>query len=167
MIVDNNLIAYEYQKNQFVPKEVYTSGKRDETSLIDKYRINKKDLPILILEDEIVNKDGYGLRKGFYNVIPDKYLDFLLIYQSGELKAKIPVVDCKIYEPTEEPKKPKKMSYRRYLKEQEKEYRKYLDGENPNEIEWENVEIHYINEENAYLLIYSTNRIELSGVIKF
>ena len=29
------------------------------------------------------------------------------------------------------------MSYRRYLKEQEKEYRKYLDGENPKEIVWE------------------------------
>ena len=78
MIIDNNLIAYEYYKNQFVPKEVYPSGERDETKLIDKYSFNNQNLPILVLEQDIVNKDGYGLKKGFYNIFHDKYLDFLL-----------------------------------------------------------------------------------------
>ena len=32
MIMNNNLIAYEYFKNQYVPNEVYTSGKKEETN---------------------------------------------------------------------------------------------------------------------------------------
>ena len=166
MLIDNNLIAYEYYKNQYVPKEVYTSGEKEETSLIDKYS-NRKELPVLILEDDIVNSQGYGLRKGFYNVVPDEYNDFLLIYQTGKLKAKVPVIKMN-HIPTTNPKqeKPKKMSQRAYKKYKEKEYRKYLKGINPEEFEYKSAEIHYIQEKNAWLIIYKTNNLELSGVIK-
>lgn len=168
MITDNNLIAYEYYKNQFVPKEVYTSGKKDETNLINKYSGSILPLTVLIIEDDIINSEGFGLKKGFYNVKPDEYLDFLLIYQAGKLKAKIPVVDVKFYESSNTiQQKPKKMSYRKYQKQQQKEYRKYLKGENPEEINWSSAEIHYIEEENARILIYNSNNIELAGIIKF
>jgi len=168
MIVDNNLIAYEYYKNQFVPKPVYPSGQKEETTLINKYSGDNLASTVLILEDDIVNSDGYGLKKGFYNVKPDKYLDFLLIYQTGKLKAKIPVVELKFNEsPNPQQQKPKKMSYKRYQKQQMKEYRKYLKGENPNEINWTEAQIHYIDEQNAYVLIYTSNNIELTGIIKF
>lgn len=167
MIADYDLIAYEYTKNQFVPKEIYKSGEKDEDKLIDKYS-NGKELPVLILEDDIINQEGYGLKKGFYNVIPDKYLDFLLILQSGKLKAKIPVINMEIIEPIEpKQEKPQKMSASKYKKLKEKEYRKYLNGENPEEFELETVEIKYIQEENTYLLIYASKNIELLGVIKF
>ena len=167
MITDCNLIAYEYAKNQFVPKEVYSSGKKEETNLIDKYS-NGKTMPVLVLEDDIVNQDGYGLKKGFYNVIPDKYLDFLLIMQSGKLKAKIPVINMEIYEPIEpKQEKPKKMSMARYKKQKEKEYRKYLKGENPEEFILETAEIKHVEGENSYLLIYTSKNIELLGLIKF
>lgn len=168
MIADNNLIAYEYYKNQFVPNEVYTSGKKDETSLINKYSGDLLPSTVLALEDDIINSDGYGLKKGFYNVKPDKYLDFLLIYQTGKLKAKIPVSEVKYFESINaKAQKPKKMSYRRYQKEKQKEYRKYLKGENPEEINWTSAEIHYIDEQNAYILIYNSNNLEIAGVIKF
>ncbi len=164
---DNNLIAYEYYKDQFVPKEVYPSGEKDETKLIDKYSFNKTELPVLILEDDIISKDGKGLKKGFYNVIPDKYMDFLLIYQKGQLKAKVPVVHMEVFEslnPKQE--KPKKMSYRAYQRFMEKKQREYFRGLNPDEIDYKNVQIHYIEEEKAYIIIYNTNNIELSGMIK-
>ena len=168
MIIDNNLIAYEYYKNQFVPKEVYTSGKKEETNLINKYSGDNLDSTVLILEDDIVDSDGYGLKRGFYNVKPDKYFDFLLIYQTGKLKAKVPVVDVKFYESTNATQqKPKKMSYKKYQKQQQKEYRKYLKGENPSEINWSEAKIHYIEEQNAYILIYNSNNIEIAGIIKF
>ena len=98
MIIECDLIAFEYAKNQFTPKPVYVSGEKEEDSIIDKYRINPKDLPILILDDDIINKEGLGLKKGFYNVRADKYLDFLLIYQKGDLKAKIPVIQMEVFE---------------------------------------------------------------------
>ena len=167
MIIDNNLIAYEYFKGQYVPNEVYYSGEKDETKLIDKYS-NAKELPVLVLEDDIVNSEGYGLKRGFYNVIPDEYKDFLLIYQTGKLKAKVPVVKMKFVESVN-PKqnKPKKMSQRAYKRKQQKEYRKYLNGINPAEIDYKTVEITYIHEKQAWLIIYKTDNLELSGVIKF
>ena len=166
MLTDNNLIAYEYYKNQFTPNEIYYSGEKDETKLIDKYS-NRKELPILILEDDIVNSQGYGLKKGFYNVIPDEYKEFLLIYQTGKLKAKVPVVEIKST-PSLNPKqqKPKKMSQRAYERYKQKEYRKYLKGINPDEFEYHEVEIQYITEDRAYLIKYKTNTYELSGIIK-
>lgn len=168
MIIDNNLIAYEYFKDNFTPKEVYTSGKKDETSLNDIYNKNVKDNAVLILEDDIINDDGYGLKKGFYNVKPDKYMEFLLIYQSGKIKAKIPVVNLEFFESIE-PKqdKPKRMSHKRYLKELEKEKRKYYNGENPEEIDYKEVKIHYINDQKIYVLIYTTEHVELTGIVKF
>ena len=168
MITDNNLIAYEYFKNQYVPKEVYYSGEKEETSSIDKYRPKGLEAPILTLKDDIINEQGYGLKRGFYSVIPDKYLDFLYIYQAGVLKAKVPVVDMQVYE-TNNPKQEhvKKMSAKKYAREQEKKRRKYLNGENPDEIEWSEVQIYKMKEKNSYIIIYNSNNIQLSGVIKF
>lgn len=168
MQIDNNLIAYEYFKNQFVPNEVYTSGQKDETKLIDKYSIKKEAAPVLTLEEDIVNPEGYGLKKGFYSVRPDKYLDFLLLYQSGKLKAKIPVVEMEIQE-TINPKQEKveKISIRKYKKQQEKEYRKYLNGENPSDVEWSEVNIYKLKESNSWVIVYNSKIIQLFGVIKF
>ena len=166
--MDTNLIAYEYYKNQFVPKEVYTSGKKDETSLIDKYNFTDKQMAILALDDDIINQDGYGLKKGFYTVAPDKHLDFLLIYQQGKLKAKIPVVKMEVFESNNaKSEKPKKMSQRAYQKKQEKEYRKFLKGENPSQIEWKTVQLNYSNEHSAYIITYDENNFQLIGIIKF
>jgi len=168
VIIDNNLIAYEYYKDNFVPKEVYTSGKKDETSLNDLYNKDVKDNAILILEDDIVNDEGYGLKKGFYNVKPDKYMEFLLLYQIGDLKAKVPVVNLEFFESIEiKQDKPKKMSYKRYQRQLEKEKRKYYNGENPEEIDYKEVKIHYINDQKVYIVIYTTNHVELTGIIRF
>ena len=168
MIFDNNLIAYEYFKNQYVPKEVYVSGEKEETKLIDKYAPQKDGAPVLTLEEDIINDKGFGLKRGFYSVSPDKYLDFLLLSQGGRLKAKIPVTDMKIYETTNpQQQKIKKMSAKKYAKEQEKKYRKYMNGENPDEIEWSEVNIYKTKEQNSWIIIYNSKNIQLSGVIKF
>ncbi len=167
MIIDNSFIAYEYYKNQYTPKEIYPSGQRDENKLIDKYNFSNKDYPLLIIKDDIVNKSGLGLKRGFYNVCPDKYFDFLLIYQKGDLKAKIPVISVKFYESENtKQQKPQKISYSKYKKQQDKEYRKYLKGENPDLIDYKTVEIRPVKEQNGYLIIYNSNNIELLGLIK-
>ena len=168
MPIDNNLIAYEFFKNQYVPKEVYVSGEKEETKLIDKYSQNKAGAPVLTLEEDIVNSDGYGLKRGFYSVKPDKYFDFLYLYQSGDLKAKVPVVSMEVFETNNpEQHKVKRMSAKKYAREQEKKYRKYMNGENPQEIEWSEVNIYKLREKNSWIIIYNSNNIQLSGVIKF
>lgn len=122
----------------------------------------------MILEDDIINSEGYGLKKGFYNVIPDQYNDFLLIYQTGKLKAKVPVVKMTHIPSTNtKQEKPKKMSQRAYKRYQEKEYKKYIKGINPEEFEYKTAEIQYIPEKDAWVILYKTNNIELSGIIKF
>ncbi len=165
-MIDFNLLAYEYQKNLFTPREIYPSGERDENRFIDKYTDNKEGT-ILILENDIINKDGYGLKKGFYNIKPDKYMDFLLIYQGASLKAKVPVIKMNVIESASiKQQKPKKMSARKLAIQREKERRKYFDGENPEEIEWSEAKINYIDEKNAWILVYNSNNIELIGMIK-
>ena len=150
MALDCNLIAYEYDKGQYTIRPIYPSGERDETKLIDKYSGDKQELAVLVLEDDLINENGYGLKKGFYNVVPDKYMDFLLIYQAGSLKAKVPVVKMEVFE-TNNPKqqKVKRMSQLRYKLAQEKERRKYFKGENPAEVDYKTAKIHYIDEEKG------------------
>ncbi len=166
MIIDCNLIAYEFQKDQFTPKPVHKSGEKDGDSAI--YSTKTPENTVLILEDDIINPEGLGLKKGFYNIMPDKYLDNLLIYQAGILKAKVPVVKMKVIE-TNNPKqqKVKKMSASRYQKKLEKEKRKYFKGLNPDEIDYKTAQIRYIKEQNAWLIIYNSNIVELLGIIKF
>lgn len=168
MITDCNLIAYEFDKNQFTPQEIYPSGEKDEEKIINKYAPKGQNAPILTLQEDIINDEGYGLKKGFYSVLPDKYLDFLYIYQSGKLKAKIPVVKMEVFESVNiQQPKVKKMSAKKFAREKEKEYRKYLNGENPNELDWREVEIYKTDKKNTWLIIYNTNNIQLLGVIRF
>ena len=63
--------------------------------------------------------------------------------------------------------KPQKMSWKKYQKQQEKEYRKYLDGENPNNIDFKTAQLHRLDDDNSFLLIYNTGSMEVSGIIKF
>lgn len=170
IIQDCNLIASQNYRNPYVPNEVYTSGQREETSLTDKYGIslNIKDNAVLVLEDDIVNDDGYGLKKGFYNVRPDKYFDFLLIFQSGELKAKVPVINMEVFETLNpEQQKVKKMSQRAYQRKLKKEQKKYAKGLTPEQIDYKEAKIQYIADKNAYIIIYNNDNIELTGIIKF
>jgi hypothetical protein len=59
------------------------------------------------------------------------------------------------------------MSIKKYAKYQEKEYRKYINGINPNDVEWSEVNIYKLKEKNSWIIIYNSSIVELSGVIKF
>ena len=171
MFVDADLISYnyyQYDKGQYTLNPVVKSGEKEEDKLNDELNFSDKNPAVLILEEDIINKEGYGLKKGFYNITTDKYMDYLYIYQTGNLKAKIPVINMEVFE-TINPKqnKVKKMSYKRFLKEEEKKRQKYLKGQNPLEVDYKEAKIQYINEQNCYIIIYNFNNIELTGIIKF
>jgi len=159
-------------ENYIIPKEVHKSGEKDEDKLIDKVNLSKSALfnnpAVLVLEDDIINSDGYGLKKGFYNIAPDKYLDFLYIYQSGKIKAKVPVINTQVFESINtKQEKPKKVSYKKFIREQEKAYKQSKLGENPQNVDYKEAQIHYIEDKKAYVIIYNANNIELTGIIKF
>ncbi len=163
-----DLIAYQFDKNQYTLNPVEISGEKDEDKFdFDKLKYSSFNPALLVIENDIINKNGYGLKKGFYNVTTDKYLDFLYILQQGKLKAKIPVAKMQVFE-TLNPIQPKvkKMSYRKFLNQQQKEKQKYMKGENPAHVDFKEASIEYIKEQNAYILIYRSNNIELTGVIK-
>ena len=42
-----------------------------------------------------------------------------------------------------------------------------MNGENPDNIEWNDVEIYQDRENEAYLIIYNSNIVQLTGIIKF
>ena len=45
MLIDNNLIAYEFYKNQYVPKEIYYSGKKKKPNFLTNIiKSQKKEL---------------------------------------------------------------------------------------------------------------------------
>lgn len=163
-MISYDLLAYEYYKNQYVPNETYTSGQRTGTEFVDKYTNVTKTPALLILEEDIVDKDGKGLKRGFYNVAVNKYKDMLLLYQSGQLKARVPVVSYEVYE-TLNPKqqKPKKMSQKKYEKLKQKEYRKHLKGITPEEVDYKNVEI--FKSDKGFLIIYQEDNVEFRGII--
>ena len=73
-----------------------------------------------------------------------------------------------VYE-TNNPKqeKIKKMSAKKFAREQEKEYRKYMNGQNPQDVDWKEAKIYKTDEKNSWIIIYNSNNIQLSGVIKF
>ena len=91
-----------------------------------------------------------------------------LIYFLNKKFRKESDIKMEIFE-TSNPKqeKVKKMSWKKYNKEKEKEMRKYMNGQNPDEIEWNDVEIYQDKENDAYLIIYNSNIVQLTGVIKF
>ena len=175
------LAAYDMPMNpygpaidQLQPYKGTLSGEKEYQKPSYNYGPPSTKYPVLALEDDIIDKNGYGLKKGFYEVRIDENARFLLFVQSGKLKAKIPVI---FYETTKKKEKSppegkildkktaKKM--RKEAKKAKKEAYKYRKGENPKELDWSEVQIYKTNKKNTWLIIYNTNNIQLSGIIKF
>ena len=162
-----DLIAYEYYRNPYVLNDITTSGEKDETRLTNRYSYGK-NATVLAIRDDIINPEGYGLKKGFYNICPDEFSEFLLIYQSGELKAKIPVIKMeRVQSENDGKQKVKKMSQSAYNRKLRKEQKKYMKGENPNTVDYSEADIEYIREKDAWVIMYKNPTVTLYGMIKF
>lgn len=86
-----DLVAVYKTIDEMVPYKQYNSGaKVEHNSLYNNKNVNTN--PVLRLEYDILNKDGYGLKKGFYEIRPDGDYNYLMFIQAGNIKAKIPVI---------------------------------------------------------------------------
>ena len=95
------------------------------------------------------------MKNGFYEVKPDSNFEYLNLYQSGEIKAKVPIISVEQVDKNP----PKPMSERK-----EKKIRK--KGIVPEEYVMSNANIYYDKQTGAYLLIYEFKNTKIKGVIK-
>lgn len=89
-------IPYDYIASfrtidEVLPYRQYTSGAKVEDNVIYKNK-NENTNPVLRLEYDILNKEGFGIKRGFYEIRPNSDFTVLMFIQSGKVKAKIPVI---------------------------------------------------------------------------
>lgn len=141
--------------DQLAPYKGTLSGEKEYQKPSYNYGPPSTKYPILALEDDIINDDGKGLKKGFYEIRIDDNKEFLLFVQSGKTKAKIPVVMHEsLKKQTQKPltakQEAKKM--RKEAKKAKKEAYKYRKGELPKNMMFNDVKITY-DEKNALWVI--------------
>ncbi len=144
--------------DQLEPYKGTRSGAKEDHKPTYKSGPKGSDYPLLTLEDDIIREDGLGLRKGFYEVKLDDNFTYLLLVQSGKLKAKVPVV----YIGRKDANSAEKLSE----KEEEKRKWKYRKGEDPKEIVHSSVKMTFDMATNSYILDYTMGNILAKGILK-
>ncbi len=187
-----DLIAVYRTIDEMVPYKQYNSGARVEhNSLYNNKNINTN--PVLRLEYDILNKDGYGLKKGFYEIRPDSDYNYLMFIQAGKIIAKIPVLSNERisdygndYEwpdkkkrnknsPNSNPQRlteentvvsPNKITPELSDKEKKKRQKRYKKGIDPLEHIHSSVAIHFDDKIESYLVIWEKYNTRVTGVLK-
>ncbi|MCD7879647.1 MAG: hypothetical protein LUG16_06935 [Candidatus Gastranaerophilales bacterium] len=97
MIIDNNLISYDFMTdfngpsrhypNEFYPTGVYESDKREY-----KFGPESSEYPNLTLPCNLYDEYGNYIPQGYYMVVLTEDLKYLELYQSNEKVARVKVV---------------------------------------------------------------------------
>ncbi len=190
-------ISYDYIAlyktiDEVLPYKQYTSGaKTENNALYSNKKVNTN--PVLRLEYDILNKDGYGLKKGFYEIRPDMDYTYLMFIQAGKIKAKIPVIKNERisdygndYEWPDKKKRdknslnsnpsrlteentvvsPDKITPKFTDKEKRKRARKYKKGIDPVEYIHSKVWMEYDPEIQGYIVIWEKYNTKVTGILK-
>ena len=188
---DNDLIAAWRTLDEVLPYSQYKSGAMDNDNPIYKYPTESTSNPILTLEFDILNKDGFGLKRGYYEIGVDEDYSYLMFIEAGYIKAKIPVIRQEVIEsaggdfewsedkskntPNTASKNPEnmiKVSSRRIYKhpftdkELKKRKEKYKKGMDPLTYFHSKAYMEYDEELKAYKVIWEKYNTRLIGVIK-
>lgn len=156
-MVDCDLISY-YTAEETLPFKQYQSGARADNTTISEKSGKEDENPILILTEDIILPSGLGLKKGFYRVELSDDFDFLLLYVSGKLWAKIPVIELGPLNA-----KPKK-SFKKERKWVFWHKKDHL-GESSENLIHKSCEIKYDRDTNSYLLFWERGNTRAIGVI--
>ncbi len=157
--------------DQLRPYKGTLSGEKEYQKPSYNYGPPSTKYPILALEDNIVDADGKGLKKGFYEVRIDENKQFLLFMQSGKLKAKIPVVFYETYKKEkskQENLSPKKLAkkMRKEAKKAQKEAYKYRKGELPKDIIFNDVKMSYDEKNACWVIIWEAEDSKAIGCFR-
>ena len=168
MLIDCDLISY-YSVEELLPYPQYQSGEKAGENPIYKYSAPSKTHPVLTLEQDILFDDGRGIKQGFYQVLLNDDFDFLILVESGDIKAKIPVIS--IGQRKEMPLVRQKVE-RQFRKPREgTQYKPPQPLKNNKGIDSEdfiylNASMHFDKDNDSYVLIYERGNTKAVGVIK-
>lgn len=151
------LLARGYTREESIPFPAYPSGAVDKDNPIYTYPTSENTNPLMLLEEDIIGSDGRGLRKGFYEVRPDAAKDFLLLYQSGKLKAKAPIIS--IEQRKQVPPVKTKIKKGKRIK---KNYR----GTNPEDFIYQHAEIFRDEQQGCYIIIWDRANTRIRATLK-
>ncbi len=190
-------ISYDYIAlyktiDEVLPYKQYTSGaKAEDNTLYLNKKVNTN--PVLRLEYDILNKDGYGLKKGFYEIRPDMDYTYLMFIQAGKIKAKIPVIknerisnNGNDYEWPDKKRRdknslnsnparlteentvvsPDKITPKLTDREKRRRERKYKKGIDPIEYIHSKVWMEYDSEIQSYIVIWEKYNTKVTGILK-
>jgi len=151
-----DFIAFGYTREESVPFPAYPSGGMEQDNPIYTTKTPDKDLPLLLIEEDLIREDGRGLKRGFYIVAADIENNFLLLYQSGKLKAKVPIISV-------EPRLDKPLTKEEKKKKKKKKNYKGID---PEDFIYNKAEIFYDAETTSYLIIWDRGNTRIKGAMK-
>lgn len=166
--VDDILMQKDTRPYPVQPQE--TSGYYTGTDSVSRYSLKDSDYPIIAIDDPIFDGQGNVLPPGHYELALSDDRQFLLLLQTKQLRAIIPVI--KIEEDMTEEERLKDKTYRKELKkeakEREKTNLKRLRAGQPPDIPevYMKAKIEYIKEGGYYLLRYERATIKAWGAIK-
>ena len=177
--------------DEIIPYEQYKSGNEDRDKPVYKYPADSTSNPILSLEIDILNKDGFGLKRGYYELGTDENLSCLMFIESGRIKAKIPVIKQEVISkagsdfewqenkskntpksssknPEDEIKISSRKTYKQPFtdKELKKRKKKYQKGQDPLTYFHSKAYMEYNRELDAYMVIWEKYNTRLIGIIK-
>ena len=193
MLIDcnHNLIAAWRSIEDVVPNPQYKSGAKEGDKPVYQDDIEASSNPTLTLEFDILNKWGFGLKRGFYEIMADPEFSYLMFVQSNEIKAKIPIIKREVineygtdYEWGDEKDKSMPNSASRSLdygvmiaskktykpiytdKELKRRKKKYQKGKDPSTYFHSTVKMEYDKELEAYKIIWEKYNTRLIGIMK-
>ena len=156
--------------DQLVPYKGTLSGEKEYQKPSYNYGPPTTKYPILALEDNIVDENGKGLKKGFYEVRIDDNKQFLLFMQSGKLKAKIPIINYESLKKqvSQQALNSKQMAkkMRKDAKKAQKEAYKYKKGELPKDIVFNDIKMTYDEKNACWVIIWEADESRAIGCFR-
>ncbi|MBR6098948.1 hypothetical protein IKP85_04305 [bacterium] len=147
-----------------------TSGVYDASKTYVRYALRDSDYPTLIIVDPIYDNSGNTIYPGYYELALSDSHEFLLLMQSKEAVAVIPVF--KVEEDAKEPERLNNKEYKKQLKKEKKEReevnKKRAEAGMPPDEEkvYMEASIEYNPDGDYYLIKYERDTIRAWGAIK-
>lgn len=147
-----------------------TSGYFVGSQAIYRYSLKSSDYPTLIIPDPLYDNDGGIIKPGFYELALTDSRDFLILLESKNPRAIIPVI--KIEEDASEENRLNNKTVKKQLKKEAKEREKTnkkraKTGMPPDEPQiYSEASIEYNPKEDYYLIKYQRGTIKAWGAFK-
>ena len=154
----------------YPPQPQETSGYYIGSDAIYRYSLKDSDYPVLIISYPIYDNAGGVINPGYYELALSDSRDFLIILESKEPLAFIPVF--KVEEDAAEPERLNNKKVKKELKKEEKNRKKTNEnrakaGMPPDEPKiYMEAEIEYIEKGKYYLVKYQRGTVKAWGAFK-